>query len=934
MMKVRFAYPSAIAILALTNTLTAENWPQWRYDSGRTAASPQNLGENLQIRWIRRLPPLEPAFRDVRLQFDKGYEPVILGKRLFVASSREDSVIALDTETGERLWRFFAEGPIRFAPVAWGENVCFGSDDGRVYCLNAADGSLRWKFRAVPSERKLLGNRRLISVWPVRGGPVFRDGRVYFAAGVWPFEGVFVYALDAESGEVVWRNERCGHLYGVQPHNAVALGGLAPQGYLLINGGELIVPSSNAYPARFDLKTGELLEFELPAAGRKPGGWFVSTANAGEGGNSKLGLISGTELAEKRALLFDRSVNAKRHEDRLREEGKNGVRTAIFAGKRRLGFEDELPGVNGVVHTMLAADGKLFVVTLEGEIYCLAPESDPVVRHEPNTRDAGPGDEAAREILAETGAKEGLALVLGSENAAFLETLARESNLGIVAIQADGDFAAKTRKILAESGLNGHRVAVLHDDPRTCDLPAYLANLIVAREALPEADLRRIANSVRPFGGKLVTAGEDLDLADFDRSQSTLTTYTRSTLPGSTNYTGDWEQSADELVRAPVGVLWFDDALGHFKRSPQPKFIDGVMISADKTWTDASTRTREVDYRLQPAIFSDVYTGRVLTAEEAPVLRQSFADIDLKTIQPSKYRPPRQLGTWKPGQPHASKRANPLTGEEERRVIPKSYGCDGGFNYGYIHTMRSATAAFYDKRVESGTINLAGPRSGCTNSVIPANGLLNVPYFFEGCTCSYPLPAAMALVSLPATHEQWANWGEVPAEALHGKIQRLGVNLGAPGDRMTQSGTLWLDFPNQGPSPQIQVNVEPVDRVRYVYRHSAWIRDPSPEAWPWVAASAVIGAESIRIQGLEDGTYQARLIFAELEGETERDFDVLVQNQRLEPDFRAAGGEFRAFAQKLAKIQVSGGGTVEIRFEAKTGEPSLSGIELVRRPSP
>jgi outer membrane protein assembly factor BamB len=47
----------------------------------------------------------------------------------------------------------------------------------------------------------------LISVWPVRGGPVIADGRVYFAAGVWPFEGVFVIALDISSGELIWRNE-------------------------------------------------------------------------------------------------------------------------------------------------------------------------------------------------------------------------------------------------------------------------------------------------------------------------------------------------------------------------------------------------------------------------------------------------------------------------------------------------------------------------------------------------------------------------------------------------------------------------------------------------------------------------------------------------------------------------------------------------------
>jgi hypothetical protein len=48
-------------------------------------------------RWphsVAKLPPLTPAWRDSRLQFDRGYEPVVLGKRLFLASSREDKVAA------------------------------------------------------------------------------------------------------------------------------------------------------------------------------------------------------------------------------------------------------------------------------------------------------------------------------------------------------------------------------------------------------------------------------------------------------------------------------------------------------------------------------------------------------------------------------------------------------------------------------------------------------------------------------------------------------------------------------------------------------------------------------------------------------------------------------------------------------------------------
>lgn len=56
-------------------------------------------------------------------------------------------------------------------------------------------------------------------MWPVRGGPVVDDGIVYFAAGVLPFEGVFVYAMEMTAGNVVWRNGRLGYMYGQQPHN-------------------------------------------------------------------------------------------------------------------------------------------------------------------------------------------------------------------------------------------------------------------------------------------------------------------------------------------------------------------------------------------------------------------------------------------------------------------------------------------------------------------------------------------------------------------------------------------------------------------------------------------------------------------------------------------------------------------------------------------
>ena len=273
---------------------------------------------------------------------------------------------AYDALTGSLRWTFRTNGPVRCAPAIWQDRVCFGSDDGYLYCVELQTGRPCWQHRAAPGSRRVFGNGRLISVWPVRGGPVVADGRVYFAAGVWPFEGVFVYSMDIATGEVVWRNDRMGYLYGQQPHNTKAIGGLAPQGYLLIDRDELIVPCSTAFPARLNRYDGTLVEFELPGPGRLPGGWFsqvdTDTARA---------LRRGT-------ITFDDVINRQQHEGKEHKAagGVSGLSRQIRTGADTWNFDDGFRDVDGNIHSMIMSGGQVFVVTHAGMLSCFGAKAE------------------------------------------------------------------------------------------------------------------------------------------------------------------------------------------------------------------------------------------------------------------------------------------------------------------------------------------------------------------------------------------------------------------------------------------------------------------------------------------------------------------------------------------------------------------------------
>ena len=198
--------------LLISKPIFSHDWPMWRYDYNRSASSPEQLADNLYLQWQVTFSPRNPVWDDPLnrnlMPYDRLFEPVVEKNKLFIGFNDQDKVVALDLNTGKELWHFYADGPVRLPLAINKGKIYFTGDDGYIYCLNTDNGNLIWKRLLAPAENKLLGNKRLISMWPARGGVVIKDDIVYTAASIFPLMGTFIYALDAATGDIVWKNER------------------------------------------------------------------------------------------------------------------------------------------------------------------------------------------------------------------------------------------------------------------------------------------------------------------------------------------------------------------------------------------------------------------------------------------------------------------------------------------------------------------------------------------------------------------------------------------------------------------------------------------------------------------------------------------------------------------------------------------------------
>ncbi|MFT4570517.1 MAG: quinohemoprotein ethanol dehydrogenase [Hyphomicrobiaceae bacterium] len=166
----------------------------------------------------QRYSPLEQIndknIEDLRIVWDtptglkRGHEatPIVVDGVMFLTGSWS-VVIALDAKTGEELWRHDPKVPKEMAGKAccdvvnrgvavYKGHVYSGSLDGRLLCLDAADGSLVWEKVIVDQSKN----------YTITGAPRIVKGRVIIGNGGAEL-GVrgYVSAYDADDGEMVWR---------------------------------------------------------------------------------------------------------------------------------------------------------------------------------------------------------------------------------------------------------------------------------------------------------------------------------------------------------------------------------------------------------------------------------------------------------------------------------------------------------------------------------------------------------------------------------------------------------------------------------------------------------------------------------------------------------------------------------------------------------
>lgn len=170
-----------------------DDWPMLRHDAERSNCTKASVSPDVKPAWKAELKTVVSS-------------PVVAAGSVYVACIDEHRVAALDLKTGKEEWSYTTGGRVDSPPLIYQGLAIFGSADGWVYAVRAADGALAWKLQAGPLDCRIMVHGQAESKWPVHGSLMLTDDTLFVAAGRHTHTdgGITYFAADPLTGQIKW----------------------------------------------------------------------------------------------------------------------------------------------------------------------------------------------------------------------------------------------------------------------------------------------------------------------------------------------------------------------------------------------------------------------------------------------------------------------------------------------------------------------------------------------------------------------------------------------------------------------------------------------------------------------------------------------------------------------------------------------------------
>ena len=308
-------------------------WPMFHHDLCHTGFSTSSAPQTNHVKWSYTTAGKVHS------------SPTIVNGKLYVGSN-DGKIYCLDADTGDFIWNYTTGNAVWSTPAIADEKLYVGSWGGKIYCLDADTGDFIWNYTTgdyVVSSPAIYNGKLYVGsgdckiycldadtgklIWnyttsPVLSSPAIADGKVYVGADA------KIYCLDAETGELIWNTCDLGCVMDSSP--AVADG--------------KVYVGAGGYIHCLDAETGESIWSYLT------GGWVWSSPAI---------------------------ANGKIYVGSIYVDSEDGEIYCLDADTGELIWSYTTGG--GVYSSPAIADGKLYVGSYDQKIYCLDADTGELI---------------------------------------------------------------------------------------------------------------------------------------------------------------------------------------------------------------------------------------------------------------------------------------------------------------------------------------------------------------------------------------------------------------------------------------------------------------------------------------------------------------------------------------------------------------------------